>query len=320
MNRLKGFSLKDLEDLRDYLTGAQPASPAQPDAPKQPGVIEQLFTPEEIKAFKESPKALEAVQATLAEASKNPEKSGHDARQAVFNIINQYQSYDNLRATMMKFQWNPVSVGSGAFLMLIGLYLVFRGRATFKAFLALTGFVMGGCTGLYLCTLGENVGFIQEEWVYWVSSLALAVGGAVLLTKAFKGTIYLIAFFGGIYASMVLMGLYGQDLAPAIKYAIMGTASFACAAFAKKFEEALVISSTALMGSLVATFGFDVIYPFGFRTFVYHVADWNPKDVIGEILAQQASALRSSLIVVVFVTAFGIYVQYRFIPRTFDKE
>ena len=251
------------------------------------------------------------------------------ATKVVVNLVkNREQIEKDIKDKFNKFRTQPLDHATGLVLIFVGLFLVFRGRAAFKVFLALSGFVMGGSVGLYLTHFTKYIpaswNYTPVDWHMWVFTLVLAIAGVIFVTKAYKYSVALISMFSGVYTAVFAIQLIPFAFETYQKYLIMAAFALIFFALSRKFEEAVIISSTAIMGAFTTVFGVDSIVNIGFRTYVESIiaisSDDKSKAIDAIMNAGENQTLTGVLIGAVFLIISGIYIQYRFLPRGYDKD
>lgn len=253
--------------------------------------------------------------------------NGQDFVLKMSNGQNASNNFKKLTDELNKFRTRSIDHTIGVALILIGLFLVYRGRSMLKLFLVIVGFLMGLTVGLYLTILAENIVATYElqykivEWHEWVLCLLLAIFGSILMVTLYKLAFALVCLFGGIYAGISAIGLSQLQLSSYQRYLVLGVFGAISVAFSRKFEQAAVITATAIMGSFVLTVGLDSVYNFGFREFINAVISIMEKKVsiLSLMESSVTNTLRAVLVCSVFVTISGIYVQYRNLPRRSSK-
>ncbi len=262
--------------------------------------------------FKKIREEIDALYTGQAEKIKSPSKAVDDAKEQLKSFIEELNT----------FRKNGVDAATGLMLVLAGLFLVFRGRSAFKAFLALSGFIMGGCVGLYLGHFSTYIPALEgQKWCIWLFTVALAVGGSFFVVRVYRWSVGMISAFSGMYTAIFLMGLLPFTLEQYQKYIVLSVFAAVFLALSFKFEEAVVISSTAIMGSFTATFGADSIYHFGFRQLLQSMIEMKKNEIFIEALKHSATnVLRAVLVGAVILAGCGIFVQYHFLPRGYDRD
>lgn len=215
-------------------------------------------------------------------------------------------------------------VPGGISLIAIGLFLVVMGRRLFKLFLGISGFIVGGSTFLYILMIASTHLYVPcPRWLFWVMGLVGGFLGSIMFTKIWKWAVYAMSAYGGVMLGFWILGMisdtelnkYIERTTFLVIFAIIGL-------FMAHFvDEFVVITSSSLMGAFTAVFGFDMIKFVGFRLFVMNTFDHTPTSIVDILLENNYSqSVRFCMIAVLFITASGIYVQYRYQPRTYDSD
>lgn len=213
----------------------------------------------------------------------------------------------------------------GIAIIVVGLFLAFVGRRLFKAFLTLSGFLIGASATLYLMVLiSELLKFIIDKPYYWGLAIVGGILGALLFNRAWKSGMYALSAYGGVMVGIWALGMLINT--PVMQYIdrtvfliVCGVIGFISASYV---DELSIIASSSLAGATAIVFGYDMIQNNGFRTFIRHSIDAKGINLTNEVLKEFSidNPVRSCFIVVLFITIVGIYVQYRYQPRSFDKE
>lgn len=217
------------------------------------------------------------------------------------------------------------NVPGGIALIAIGLFLVFMGRRLFKIFLGISGFIVGGSAFLYFFMLAQTY-FLAgpyPRWYFWVTGLVGGLLGSALFNKLWKWAIYGMSAYGGVMVGLWILGMISDtSISKHIERTtflfIFGIIGLFLAHF---IDELVVIVSSSLMGAFTAVFGYDMINFVGFRLFVQKTFDQSPASIVDIILENNYSNnVRYCMVAVLFIAVSGIYIQYRYQPRTYDSE
>lgn len=201
--------------------------------------------------------------------------------------------------------------------------LAFLGRRIFKLFLSLSGFIVGSSVCLYLLIKANDIfHFGPPRAVYWSIGICGGLLGSFLFTKAWKWAIYALSGYGGVMVGLWILGmLNGTGFNQIIErntflliFSIIGVI------LANYIDEMVVIVASSLSGAFTCVFGFDLIKFVGFRVFVKNTLDNTPINLVDHIIDQLQSDIRNCMLAVLFISVCGIYVQYRYQPRSYDRD
>ena len=219
---------------------------------------------------------------------------------------------------------DATNIPGGIALIAIGLFLVAMGRRLFKLFLGISGFIIGGSAFLYiLMVAGTHLHISCPRWLFWVIGLVGGFLGSAMFIKIWKWAVYGMSAYGGVMLGFWILGMisdtelnkYIERTTFLVIFAIIGLF------LAHFIDEFVVITSSSLMGAFAAVFGYDMIHFVGFRLFVKNTFDQSPANMVDIILENSYSHnVRFCMIAVLFITVSGIYVQYRYQPRTYDSD
>jgi hypothetical protein len=216
------------------------------------------------------------------------------------------------------------TVPGGIALIAIGLFLAFMGRRLFKLFLGISGFIVGGSAFLYVLTVVSTHFHIEvSRWALWAIGIVGGLLGSALFNKLWRWAVYGMSGYGGVMLGFWILGMisdtplnqYIERTTFLVIFAIIGL-------FLAHFvDEFVVITSSALMGAFTAVFGYDMIHFVGFRLFVKNTFDNSPNNIVDIILENNYSNnVRVCMVAVLFITVSGVYIQYRYQPRTYDSD
>lgn len=216
------------------------------------------------------------------------------------------------------------NVPGGIALIAIGLFLVVMGRRLFKLFLGISGFIVGGSAFLYVLTvLHTHLNIEFSRWMFWTVGIIGGLIGSILFNKMWKWAVYGMSGYGGVMLGFWILGMisdtpvnqYIERTTFLVIFAIIGLF------MAHFIDEFVVITSSSLTGAFTAVFGYDMIHFVGFRLFVKNTFDHSPTNIVDIILENNYSNnVRICMIAVLFVAVSGVYIQYRYQPRTYDSE
>lgn len=258
---------------------------------------------------------------------KTGEISYTEAIKSVKDSMNQ-DPKEILKALKMDVYFTPEgsNIFIGAALIAIGLTLAFLGRRIFKLFLTISGLIVGASSAMYLIFYIETNFASNDDpapaYIFWAASFIGGIFGAYLFNTAWRWGIYLMSAYGGYMLAVWVLGMIPQQYLQHINnLVVLILFSVAGGIAAHYVDELVVISASSLMGSFTAVFGFDFIYPSGFRDYVKNIVsntELGLNQLIADAMAQDK--INYCLLGVMFLTVVGIYIQYRHQPRSYDRD
>lgn len=221
------------------------------------------------------------------------------------------------------FKPDYVSMPFGVGFMVVGLMLACLGRRIFKMFLSVSGFIVGGSTVLYVIIQIETFSKSQfSSWFFWVSGIIGGLLGAYLFNKAWKLAVYALSAYGGVMGGFWILGMLNGT--PVLHYieptVFLGICGLVCLILARFIDELIVITASSMMGGFTVVFGFDMIKCVGFRVFVKNTIDNTPVNIVNHVVEHFHHEIRFCMLAVLFITVVGIYVQFRYQPRSYDRD
>ena len=313
-----------------HIDGASIDPPVTPTTPAPAPVSTATESKNTLKeVFLETKKIAEEAAEKIKNVARDIKKNPDNYREECNKIQELYiKNPENLIKAagierFMNLQYENVPIG--IILIITGFFLTFFGRRIFKAFLTVSGTIVGASLFLYAFILVESIaGVSGPQWVFWLVILSGAVSGAALFNKAWKLSVYITSGYGGFALGLWILGMINSiEIYQYIDrnfflafFTLMGLIS------AHFIDEFVIISSSSLIGSFTAAFGYDMIHCFGFRLFVKNTIDNSPTNFVDVILENTSinTSIRICMICVLLMTLGGIYVQYRHQPRTYDRK
>lgn len=215
----------------------------------------------------------------------------------------------------------------GTALIAVGLYLNYFGRSVFHVFVYLSGATLGGYLSVFIaCAVATRYGFEKDPyWLFFTAAALGAVLGSLLLRRMWKLATGAIGAFAGKAAvlfafTVVPEAVYLNHIARMILISLGGIVG---GVMAVRIERHAVIIGTAIAGTFVALLGYDTIRRVDlikhFRVLMNLQANVTNALVHMKQVTENEE-LRSVLILSVFVTATGIYSQYRITSKHIDRD
>ena len=279
--------------------------------------------PKEAKKDIKIEEIIKELDENMADVRRNPEKYKEKLK-----LVREAMSKDPDHALEKAgvahfFKPDFVSVPFGIGFMAVGLILACLGRRIFKMFLGISGFIVVGSAVLYLIIQFETLFKAQySSWVFWVFGIIGGLLGSYLFNRAWKTAIYALSAYGGVMAGFWILGmLNGTSILHYIEPTVfLIICAVFCLLLARFIDELVVITASAMMGGFTVVFGFDMIKCVGFRVFVKNTIDNTPVNIVNHIVEHFHHEIRFCMIGVLFITVAGIYVQFRFQPRSYDRD
>lgn len=257
------------------------------------------------------------------EVIANPEKFKAEIQQVAHDIKDDPKAAFKKSGLGSFLEPKYTSIPFGLAFIAVGIMIAFLGRRIFKLFLGLSGFVVGGSVALYfLIKINDLFHFGPSRTVFWSVGVIGGLLGALLFSKAWKWGIYALSGYGGVMLGLWILGMINGT--PANQYIERNTFLFVFLVIgvllAHYIDEFVVISSSSLTGAFACVFGFDLIKFAGFRAFIKNTLDNTPINLVDHMVDQLKGDIRLCMLSVLFITVCGIYVQYRYQPRSYDRD
>ena len=283
---------------------------------------------------------------TLGDTISETTVAAHEYAREIEEIVNNVQDLDDqecrerldrLRTTFTRnlsfgsrfmglgatMESNSATMVTGVAFIAAGLFLAYMGRRIFEAFLAVSGFIVFSSTAIILTILAKSHLSVEvSSLALWGIGLVAGLIGAVVFNKAWKFGVYCLSCYGG-----TLLAFWALGMVPEIKDYINKTVfiiacSTTAGCCAHYMDEMVVIVSSSLAGAFTAFFGLDMVNPLGFRANLISAFETlnsveSARDIAQEFLTGN---VRNYMIGVLFVTVTGVYVQYRYQPRSYDRD
>lgn len=218
---------------------------------------------------------------------------------------------------------NVGTIATGVVMIVAGLFLAYMGRRIFAAFLSISGFVVFATLTIILAIMARpHLPFVITPLAFWGIAIVAGLIGAFVFYKAWKFAVYCIACYGGMLCGFWILGMIPEIRDYVNKHLFIIFCSTATGICARYMDEFIVIVSSSLAGSFTAFVGVDMIKPLGLRANLTAVCETVSQHQVSRELFNEFinGNVRNYMIGVLFVTVTGIYVQYRYQPRSYDRE
>lgn len=221
-----------------------------------------------------------------------------------------------------EMETNAGTMVTGVVMIVTGLFLAFMGRRIFNAFIIISGFFVFSSAAIMATIFARShFGIETSSLAFWGISIVVGLIGSYVFYKSLKFAVYCMSFYGGVLAAFWIFGMV-PEIKKYVNKTIFVCACSALAGICARYnDEMVVIVSSSLVGAFAAALGADMIKPNGFRTNIVALVECSDADSARNIASEfLIGNVRNYMIGVLFVTAVGIYIQYRHQPRSYDRE
>ena len=209
------------------------------------------------------------------------------------------------------------SFGVALAMLASGLFIAYMGNRLFKAFLTISGMIVGGGTSYFgYQKLAATFPFlIPTEWPY-LPYVVFALGallGSLLFVKAWNLGTYALSASGGVMLAVLVKGMiskyeFSDKIDRNILMAIFGVLGLF---FARLIRDTAIICASSLSGAFLIFLGLDNLKSVGFRKFIKDSIACNEEELKNLVGKAFEGEIAYCLLGVIFVTVTGIYVQIR---------
>jgi Domain of unknown function (DUF4203) len=195
----------------------------------------------------------------------------------------------------------------------LGLFIAFTGYRLFKAALAIAGFVAFSNLAYFILVRSEPSQGYGDSRLLILILVPVIAGfiGSAIAYKFYKIGLTIVGFLGGASLAILLLslkqdGIIESDVGRIVFIVIMGIVGAILINF---FEKPMIMSATAMLGSLTAFLGFDTFVQTGFyeTTQLFLFGGLSAQD----IRYTASSGVIGMIIGTIVLTIIAIGVQYK---------